>query len=92
MTHDIPAASQQSGTEEEQVGARRLYLEDPSAGSDVSGMGLAYNRATSCAGFPTIVGAVYAHCIDERIPAISGYGTFCASVGSDALYGARDVS
>lgn len=59
--------------------------------SDPMGIDAEYMRATSVAGFPTIVGATYAHCIDERIPALSGYGSFCASVGADALYGAREV-
>lgn len=72
------------------VGAHlATLLRDPMAGDD---MGIDYNRASCIAGIPAIVGATYAHCIDERIPALSGYGTFCASVGADALFAAREVN
>jgi hypothetical protein len=67
-----------------------LHVGDPMAGSD--GDNASYNRATCTAGNPAVVGATYAHCIDERIPAISGYGAWCATVGADARFAAREVA
>jgi hypothetical protein len=67
-----------------------LHVADPMAGNGTEY--LPYNRATCTAGFPASVGAVFVHCIDERIPELSGYGTFCASVGADALFAAREAS
>jgi len=64
-----------------------MHITDPMAEGHDS-----YNRATCTAGVPAIVGATYAHCIDERIPALSGWGTWCAVVGADARFAAREVA
>lgn len=64
-----------------------LHVADPMAGRDDE-----YARASCVAGFPAIVGATYVHCIDERIPALSGWGPWCMSIGADARFAAREVA
>jgi hypothetical protein len=67
-----------------------MHITDPMAGCDGDDAG--YARASSVAGVPAIVGATYVHCIDERIPALSGWGSFCMSIGADARFAAREVA